>query len=67
MSGVTDVFLEISAPARPALRFEAAGRRLLLRQDEDVALLAAVHDEHHGVGYLRTNLFRSPLPPLRRE
>ncbi|GAA1857039.1 hypothetical protein [Asanoa iriomotensis] len=52
-------------PARPALRMEVtAGRRLLLRQADQVVLLGVQRARNQGVYYARTARYRSPLPPL---
>jgi hypothetical protein len=50
---------------RPGLRVEvSAGRRLLLRQADQVVLFSVQQAGHWGVYYARTGLYRSPLPAL---
>jgi hypothetical protein len=47
------------------LRVEVAGgRRLLVRQGDDAVLFGVQRAAHRGVHFVRTNLFRSPLPPI---
>ena len=60
--------LAAEGPRQPGLRVEVtAGRRLLLRQADRVVLLGHVADDHRGVAFWRTGLYRSPLAPLRAE
>jgi hypothetical protein len=55
----------VAGPARPGLRVEVTGgRRLLLRQGDQVVLLGMQRAAHRGVHYVRTNRFHSPLPPV---
>jgi hypothetical protein len=57
--------LDVEGPARPGLRVEVTGgRRLLLRQGDQVVLLGMQRAAHRGVYYVRTNRFHSPLPPV---
>ncbi|MET8837471.1 hypothetical protein ABZV78_26660 [Micromonospora sp. NPDC004540] len=57
--------LEVDTPVRPGLRVEVAGaRRFLIRQADRVVLLARQHPRHHGVHYVRTGAYRSPVPPI---
>jgi hypothetical protein len=57
--------LEVDAPARPGLRVEVTtGRRLLLRQGDEVVLLGVQRSAHRGVHYSRTGRFRAPLSPV---
>ncbi|MFD1372563.1 hypothetical protein [Actinoplanes sichuanensis] len=63
-----DLLVDITAAGRPALRVEAAGRSLLLiRQGDEPVVIARVEDDHYGVEYVRTDRYRSPVPPLRAD
>ncbi|MBU3066356.1 hypothetical protein KO481_33155 [Nocardia sp. NEAU-G5] len=56
----------VERPARPGLRWEVtSGRRLLLRQDTGVVVLARVETDRSGVHVARTDRYRSPIPPIR--
>jgi hypothetical protein len=60
--------LDVELPQRPGLVMLAAGRgHLLLRQDGADVLLARVQPDRYGVDYVRTDVFESPIPPLRAE
>jgi hypothetical protein len=56
---------ETDGPAFPGLRVEVTGgRRLLLRQGDQVVLLGVQRAMYRGVYYARTGRYRSPLPPI---
>lgn len=60
--------LSVDGPVRPSTRCETAdGRRLVLFQDDRVALLARQRSTHRGVHYVRTGRYVSPLPPFRAD
>jgi len=62
----TGAAVVVTKQRRPALRFEvAAGKRMVLRQQDRAVLFAQAHRWNYGVEVYRTGAFRSPLPPLR--
>jgi hypothetical protein len=62
----TGLLLGADAPARPRLRVEVtSGRRLLIRQGDEIVLLARQDPQHLGVRYARTNRFLDDdVPPI---
>ncbi|MFJ5873488.1 hypothetical protein ACIQD1_02030 [Streptomyces sp. NPDC093088] len=61
----TGLVLEVESRRRPGLCLFAAEGRLLLAQGERPVLLASVDDDHCGVGFRRTDAYRSVVPPVR--
>ncbi|MFI9120186.1 hypothetical protein ACIGW0_12440 [Streptomyces bikiniensis] len=61
----TGLALEVESRGLPGLRLFAAEGRILLAQGERPVLLAAVDDDRCGVGFRRTDAYRSVVPPLR--
>ncbi|MFD7155188.1 hypothetical protein ACFV9C_11335 [Kribbella sp. NPDC059898] len=60
--------MEVTKPALPALRLEVtSGQRILLRQREQVVLLAKGDLHTYGLDVYRTGLYESPLPPLHAD
>ena len=59
--------LDVGRPRRASLQVQIAGRRqLLLRQDAEAVLLARTRPcRRDVVDYLRTDRYRSPVPPIR--
>ncbi|MEU6076269.1 hypothetical protein [Micromonospora sp. NPDC047074] len=61
----TGLLSQVNGPRRPGLRVEVTGgRRLLLRQADQVVLFGVQRLTHRGVHYARTGRYRSPLPPV---
>ncbi|MGN9765403.1 hypothetical protein ACTMS2_09540 [Micromonospora sp. SD12] len=64
--GASDLVLEVGGGVRPELAVHVAGGgRILLRQSDQVVLLAKVHQDHAGVEYLTTGRFRPLIAPMR--
>jgi hypothetical protein len=59
--------LEVEDRRLPGLGVFIAGQRLLLSQQSEPVLLAVVEEQLGGVNFWRTELFRSPIPPLRAD
>jgi hypothetical protein len=63
--GWAGLVVQVRKPVRPGLRIEVAGRRrMLLRQDDRIVLLARQRATNRGVYYARTGRYRSPIPPI---
>ncbi|GGP99888.1 hypothetical protein [Streptomyces roseolilacinus] len=61
----TGLSLDVRSRRRPGLCLFSAGRRLLLTQGGRPVLLASVDDDLGGVGFRRTDAYRSVVPPPR--
>ncbi|MFF9342596.1 hypothetical protein ACF1CG_22975 [Streptomyces sp. NPDC014773] len=63
----TGLALELGDRRRPGLCVFGAGRRLLLAQLSRPVLLAVVDEHLDGVGFRRTDAYRSFVPPPRAD
>lgn len=60
--------MQVTRPVLPALRLEvASGQRVLLRQRDEVVLLARGDLRNYGLRVFRTGRYESPLPALRAD
>jgi hypothetical protein len=63
----TGLSLDVQSRRQPGLCLFSTERRLLLAQQSRPVLLAAVEKDHCGVGFWRTDAYRSVIPPLRAD